>query len=105
MNFSARTVTSVTLTVTGVSGTTTQRRARGDRGVRGSPAGGGNQPPIANAGPDQTVNQGVLVQLDGTGSFDPEAATLTYAMDPDRRAGRGAERRRHCHAQTSPRRR
>ena len=41
-----------------------------------------NQPPIANAGPDQTVEQtstqGAAVTLNGTGSSDPENNTLTY---------------------------
>ena len=41
-----------------------------------------NQPPIANAGPDQTVEQnspqGATVTLNGTGSNDPENNTLTY---------------------------
>jgi hypothetical protein len=41
-----------------------------------------NQPPIANAGPDQTVEQtspeGANVTLDGTGSSDPNNDTLTY---------------------------
>jgi hypothetical protein len=36
-----------------------------------------NQPPIANAGPDQVVNQGVFVRLDGTGSYDPDGGTIT----------------------------
>jgi hypothetical protein len=33
-------------------------------------------PPIANAGPSQTVNQSSLVTLDGTGSFSPNGSTI-----------------------------
>ncbi len=35
--------------------------------------------PFAHAGPDQTVNEGVLVQLDGTGSSDPQNDPLNFA--------------------------
>jgi hypothetical protein len=35
-----------------------------------------NQPPIANAGIGQTVSQGSLVTLDGTGSFAQNGATI-----------------------------
>jgi hypothetical protein len=42
-----------------------------------------NQPPVADAGPDQTVNEGDVVDLDGTGSYDPEGTIVTYQWDFD----------------------
>jgi len=44
-------------------------------GIAGLP---GDQAPVADAGLDQVVFETDLVVLDGTGSFDPEVAPLTY---------------------------
>jgi len=39
----------------------------------------GNAFPTSAAGADQTVDEGASVALDGSGSFDPEAQTLTWS--------------------------
>src|SRR5215216_4428874 len=39
----------------------------------------GNVPPIANTSPDQRVNEGDLVTLNGSGSFDPDGEIVSYA--------------------------
>jgi hypothetical protein len=38
-----------------------------------------NNPPIANAGPDQSVRMGAIVTLDGTESYDREGESLAYS--------------------------
>ncbi len=46
------------------------------------PAACENTPPVANAGPDQTVGERTQVTLDGRGSSDPDPnTTLTYAWE------------------------
>jgi hypothetical protein len=45
----------------------------------GFPSAQANNPPVANAGLDQTVYEFSTVQLDGTGSSDPDNDSLTYS--------------------------
>ena len=40
-----------------------------------------NRPPTANAGNTQTVNEGVTVTLDGSGSTDPDNDSLSYSWE------------------------
>jgi len=40
-----------------------------------------NQPPVADAGPDQTVQVGELVQFSAEGSNDPDGSIVEYAWD------------------------
>ncbi|UCE36875.1 MAG: SBBP repeat-containing protein [Thermoplasmata archaeon] len=42
-----------------------------------------NQPPIADAGPDQTVNEGDIVEFNGSASYDPDGTIETYEWDFD----------------------
>ena len=43
------------------------------------PPAAGNNPPVSNAGPDQSVSSGAAVTLTGAGSSDPDGNPLTYA--------------------------
>ncbi len=40
-----------------------------------------NKKPVANAGPDIVVNEGEVLNLDGSGSFDPDNDKLTFYWD------------------------
>ena len=41
----------------------------------------GNEPPVAGAGPDQSVNTGDTVTLDGSESLDPDEDLITYQWE------------------------
>ncbi len=40
-----------------------------------------NAPPIASAGPDQTVDEGITVTLDGSNSSDPDEGIVSYLWE------------------------
>lgn len=41
--------------------------------------GGTNNPPVANAGPDQTANEGSMVAFNGSGSSDADGSIVSYS--------------------------
>jgi LmbE family N-acetylglucosaminyl deacetylase len=73
--FPARTVTSLRLNVTQVTATT---RNVGLAEFQVFESGGVQHPPVANAGPDQTVSGSQTVTLNGSASSDPNNDPLTY---------------------------
>ncbi|MGB9436639.1 MAG: hypothetical protein WCB15_01750, partial [Desulfobacterales bacterium] len=38
-----------------------------------------NQPPLANAGPDQTASEGAVIKLKGNNSLDPDGSIVAYS--------------------------
>lgn len=80
---------------------TDQNNANGNAGTGGNPVGGGfgpcdpgyvkdpdnycvlrsDQPPIANAGTEQTVKPGDTVSLDGSASRDPDGTVQSYSWE------------------------
>ena len=56
-----------------------------------------NQPPVARAKADKTVELGKSVEFDGSESYDPEGGTLTFTWDFDGGTGSG-EKTKHSYS-------
>ena len=67
--------TTLTFLLSGNDGTTTSQDTVD---VVVTPGGGGNSPPTAEAGPNVTVEAGASIELDATGSSDPDGDSLSY---------------------------
>jgi hypothetical protein len=78
VTFPARATETLTFTVTSVSGSTWSV-GLAEIEAWGVPGGTVNHLPVAAAGADQSVDAGTPVQLDGTGSHDPDGSPLTYS--------------------------
>ena len=79
--FSAKVITSITMTVDQALAST-NNIGLSEIEVYGESY-QGNLQPVADAGEDQTVNEGDLVYLDGSGSYDPDQDPLTYLWQQD----------------------
>lgn len=77
VNLTPVTTNRVRITATTVSGTT-RNVGLSEVEVYAVIPTGGNQAPVANAGPDQTVTTGAAVFLDGRASIDPNNDALSY---------------------------
>lgn len=63
-----------------ISSTDNNTKSNDDNGSDSSSSGAEeNQPPIANAGDDLTVNEGETVTLSGVGSTDPDNDSLRFS--------------------------
>ena len=77
VDFAPKTINQMTMTVNTVSGTT-QNIGLAEIQVYGTKSSSGDNPPVANAGADQTVSEGQLVTLNGSGSSDPDGDAFSY---------------------------
>ncbi len=75
--FAPRLISELTVTVTGVS-LTTGGVGLAEIEVVGTLFEGSNLPPVSDAGIDQNVGMGIPVQLDGSGSSDPNGDPITF---------------------------